>query len=129
MAYQISSGEIAPGVLYLVIGEQSVTYNSATYIQGQVFRGIIGAKTFTYSGLGSQGVNEVLELSTFAVEYIENSIDQPLYTGTTLLKGMSIELTLNDSEKTVPETTKIQGFALELIDYPFFSFEITEIRI
>ena len=129
MAYQILSGNIQSDVIYQVVGMQSVTYNSIAYATGQRFRGIIGIKTFTYSGTGTQDVNEVLELVGGGIEFSENSIDQPSFPEVTLLNGMSIEFTLNNAEKIVKDITVIQGFALELIDYPSYSFEIIENKL
>lgn len=129
MAYQILSGEIQPDVLYEVVGTQSVTYNFISYSTGQQFKGIRTIKTFTYSGTGTQDVNEVLQLFGGAIEYVETSIDNSSFADNTLLKGMAVEFALNDAEKIVNEVTKIQGFAIELIDYPFYSFEIMETRL
>lgn len=129
MAYIVVSGEIQGGLLYYVAGGQSVIYNSTTYNTGQYFRGAAGVKTFTYSGTGTMELNEVAELRGSATEYVEVSNDQPVYLETTVLKSFGIEYELNEAEKIVNEVTVIRGFALELIDYPFFSFEITENRL
>lgn len=129
MAYNVASGEIIAGMLYYVTGMQSVVYESITYNSGQYFRGVKGVTTFVYSGVGSTELNEVTELTGFAVEFTEISNDQPIYTETTILKGFGIEYDLNEAEKIVNEVTRIQGFALEFVDYPFYSFEITETRL
>lgn len=129
MAYQVVSGEISTGVLYSVAGAQSVTYNSVTYATGQQFRGVTNVKTFTYPGSGTQELNEVFEFAGSGVVFIQDGNDNPLFSDVTLLKGMAIEFALNDAEKIVNEVTKIQGFALELIDYPFYSFAVVEIRL
>ncbi|MDB4918774.1 hypothetical protein [Mucilaginibacter sp.] len=129
MAYQVVSGEVQSGVLYMIVGDQSVTYNAITYTTGQRFRGVAGVRFFTYSGTGAQEVNEILELVGGGIELVENLIDQPAYADITQLNGMGIEFSLNDAEKIVNEVTKITGFALELIDYPFYSWPITETRL
>ncbi|MDN5288967.1 MAG: hypothetical protein JWR38_5241 [Mucilaginibacter sp.] len=126
MAYSVVSGEILPGVLYVIASTQAVTYNGISYISGQTFRGIIGVATFT----GSGEVNEIQELWGGALEQVENGTDLPaVFAENTLLKGMAIEFVMNEEEKIVHEVTRITGFSLELIDYPFFSFAITETRL
>jgi hypothetical protein len=126
MAYPVVSGEISPGVLYVVAGTGTVTYNGAAYAGGQTFRGLNGIATFT----GSAEVNEVLELKGGGLESVESGIDLPvLFPESTLLKGMAVEFVMNEEEQVVHEVTKITGFAVELIDYPFFSFAITETRL
>lgn len=67
-----------------------------------------------------------LELAGFAIELSVNGVEWPVYPDTTVLKGFAVEFVLNEEEKEVTETTIIKGFSLELIDYPFYSFEITE---
>ncbi|MDB5011506.1 MAG: hypothetical protein JWQ06_2295 [Mucilaginibacter sp.] len=94
-----------------------------------MFRGVPGITTFTYSGTGTQIVNEVTEFRGGGIELIENAVDIPAFADITLLKGIAVEFALNDAEKKVNEVTKITGFALELIDYPFYSFEIIEKRL
>lgn len=128
MAYQVISGEIAENVLYVVAGEQTVTYNAVDYGTGDNFRGVADQKTFTYSGSGTQEVNEVFELRSGGIRYVETGVDQPVFPEQTKFAGMAIEFALNDAEKVVQEVTKIQGFALEVIDYPFYVFEIIETR-
>jgi hypothetical protein len=129
MAYQILSGEIQPNALYEVVGTQSVIYNFIGYSTGQRFKGIRAIKTFTYSGSGTQEVNEVFQLLGGTIEYVETSIDNTSFADKTLLKGMSVEFALNDAEKVKSEVTKIKGFSIEVIDYPFYSFEIIETRL
>jgi hypothetical protein len=129
MSYNVLSGEIVTDTLYRVTGEQSVTYNSVTYEPGATFKGVTGANTFEYIGVGIKELNEVLELRAFAIEYVNISSDNPVYDETTVLKSFNVEYELNDAEKIVNEVTRLQGFALELIDYPFYSFEITETRL
>lgn len=129
MSYIVNSGDIKYGILYQVDGMQSVVYNGITYDTGERFRGILNIKIFTYSGIGSQALSEVSEFTAGSILYAENSIDQPVYKEFTKLAGCTIEYSLNDAEKTVRETTKIRGFAVELVDYPFYSFDIIEQRL
>lgn len=129
MSYNVVSGDIVNGALYYVAGSQSVIYNSSTYTTGQQFRGVPGVRTFTYSGSGTQIVYEVSELRGAAIEFSEVSQDQPIYPETTIFKGFAVEFELNDDEKKVQETTRLTGFGVEFIDYPFYSFEITETRL
>jgi hypothetical protein len=129
MAYSVINGQIKPGILYVVAGSQSVTYNSITYATGQQFRGISGLMNFAYSGTGTQLVNEVQEFTGGGIEFGETAVGNPSFPETTLLLGMAVEFELTDAEKIVTETTKITGFAIELIDYPIYSFEIIEARL
>ncbi len=130
MAYQVVSGDISQGILYSVVGAQSVIYNGNTYATGTTFRGVLGVRAFSYSGSGTQEVNEVTELFGSGILFNTDANDAPAsFNDVTLLYGMAIEFSLNDEEKIVNEVTKIQGFAIELVDYPFFSFEITETRL
>lgn len=128
MLYNVISGDICEGILYNVAGGQSVVYNRITYNTGQYFRGG-GIKTFLYTGSGSQILNEILELNCAAIEFVEVSDDQPVFDDIVIYNAISLQYELTDAEKKVIEITKMQGFALELVDYPFYSFEITETRL
>jgi GDSL-like Lipase/Acylhydrolase family len=128
MKYNVLDGEIQAGVLYKVAGEQSVEYDSVTYITDQTFRGVDGVVNFTYLGFGTQILNEILEFRGGSIEFLLNPEEQVTDDGPTVLKGMAIEFDLNEAEKIVQEVTEIKGMALELIDYPFYSFMITEQR-
>ncbi|GAA4093106.1 hypothetical protein [Mucilaginibacter panaciglaebae] len=128
MNYAIVSGEIESDKLYYVV-DASVIYNSATYTIGQYFRGITGVNTFSYTGAGINDVNEVLEFLGAGVEYEANSTAVSISEKLTEIWGFNIEFVLTEAEKIIPETTKILGFAVELIDYPFYSFAITELRL
>lgn len=129
MAYIVVSGEIQVGLLYYVTGDQSVVYNSTIHIPGQYFRGVSNINTFSYSGSGTQIVTEISELMAVSVELLQSPIEQPTFNDYITLRGGGIGYELNDDEKIINEVTAIKGFALELIDYPFFAFEIIEIRI
>jgi len=124
--FNITSGNIVAGVLYTVYGAQSVVYNGTTYTTGQRFRGVLGVTTFTFSGTGTQLVYEVLEFTGFAIELTEASLDLPVFTDATLLNGFALEFAQNANDISFNDTTQIAGFSLELIDYPFYSFEIAE---
>ncbi|MES2060822.1 MAG: hypothetical protein V4456_02820 [Bacteroidota bacterium] len=129
MTYLVVSGEVTPGGLYVVSGSQSVTYNSITYITDEKFRGVGGIKTFMYSGTGTQAVYEIQEITGGGIEYMGTSVDRSGYPEATLILGVAVEFDLTEAEKIVNEVTNINGFSIELIDYPFYSFEITEIRL
>lgn len=129
MAYLVISGQIKAGILYMVAGSQSVTYNSIIYSTGQVFRGITGLMDFVFTGTGIQAINEVQELTGSCVAFRQTAADNPGFVETFLLLGMAIEFGLSDAEKLFNETTKITGFAIELVDYPFYSFSIIESRL
>jgi hypothetical protein len=124
--FNITSGNILVGVLYVVYGAQSVVYNGSTYTTGQKFRGVAGVSTFTFSGTGTQLVYEVEEFSGGSVELSENGLELPVFTDSALFNGFGIEYAQNASDISFTDVTQITGFAMELIDYPFYSFEIAE---
>ena len=127
--YNISSGNILGGVLYIVWGTNSVIYNGTTYMSGQVFRGVPSITNFTFSGSGTQLVYEVLELQGAALEFSENGLDQPIYSTTTTLNGFAIEYVQNANDISFNDKTILNAFSMELLDYPFYSFQITEKRL
>lgn len=122
MNYIVQSGEIIPGVTYVNTGVASVVYNSITYTSGEQFTGVASFNTFTYSGSGSQIVNEVLQLKGAGLGVQENAVDQPVFPDPTALTGFSVEYYMNEDEDIVPDVTQINGFGIELIDYPFYNF-------
>lgn len=125
--YNVPSGEIQNGILYLVAGEQSVNYNGDLYNTGERFRGV-EETTFDYSGTGSQLLYEITELRGFAIEFLQSPGEAQFENETTQLNGFAIEFELNEAEKIVQELTEIKGFAIELIDFPIFAFQIIERR-
>jgi len=127
--YNIASGYIEQGVLYIVYGTQNVTYNGITYTNGQTFRGIAGVAAFTFSSIGTQLVYEVLELDGADIEYAENALDAPIFPDATMLNGFAIEYMQNANDIVFIDVTVLNGFAMELLDYPFYSFAIIETRI
>jgi len=128
MAFTIDSGNIQPGFLYRVFGSSAtVSYNGATYNENDTFRGVAGAANFTVSGGAT--VQEVLELAGGDAVFGVNGADEPVFPENLMLQGMAVEFELTPAEMVVNETTRLQGFALELIDYPFYSFEVTETRL
>lgn len=131
MGFNIVSGSIEPKVLYLVVGVQSVTYNGTTYTTGQTFLGISGVTTYTLSGgISTAEVDEVTKYLGFSLEIRPNSIDLPtIFPEITVLSGFAIEFNLNKSEQITQEVTQISGFTIELVDYPFYGFEIIETRL
>jgi hypothetical protein len=120
----IATGNIQIGILYTVF-VANITYNSTSVTPGNTFLGVFGINNFAGSGL----VYEVLELKGSAIEYLQNSEDLAFLNSITAIAGMSIEFALNESEKVVNDTTQILGMSIELIDYPFYSFSITETRL
>jgi len=127
--FNIVSGKIQQGILYLVYGAQSVIYNGTTYTTGQYFRGVIGVTTFTFSGSGTQLVYEAFELMGCSIDYVEDATDKPLFADVTKLSGFAIEYMQGANDITFNDVTVLNGFALELLDYPFYSFAITEQRL
>jgi hypothetical protein len=124
MNYNVLTGDIIPFYLYVVAGGKSIIYDSVTYSTGQRFRGVQGVETFTYSGAGSQILNQVSELQSLSLEYL----DSPIFPESTTMKGFAVEYEINKAEYTVTDVTVIKGFALEMTDFPFYVFEITETR-
>lgn len=127
--YNITSGNILADVLYLVYGSQSVIYNGVTYTTDQTFRGAQSISTFTFFGTGTQIVYELLELQASALIFDENNIDYPLFPEITRLKGFEIEYQQNANDIIFNDITALNGFAMELLDYPFYSFQISETRL
>lgn len=127
--FNIVSGKIQQGVLYLVYGAQSVTYNGTTYTTGQYFRGVLGITTYTFSGSGTQLVYETFEARGCVIEYIEDFSDLPVFVDATKLSGFAIEYTQGANDIAFNDETVLNGFTMELLDYPFYSFAITEIRL
>jgi hypothetical protein len=124
--YNIASGYIEDGVLYTVFGGQSVTYNGTTYNTGQSFRGVAGVYSFTFSGTGTQLVYELLEFKGAAIHFHENSLDLPVFPDPTVFKGFGIEYMQNANDILYNEITNLNGFAMEILDYPFYGFQITK---
>ncbi len=110
--------------MYLIYGTQSVTYNAITYTTGQQFRGISGVATFTFSGSGTQLVYESMEIKGAAITYNENALDTSVFTENIILSGATIEFLQNANDIHFNDATIMNGFAIELIDYPFYSFQI-----
>lgn len=131
MSFNITSGNVENSVLYLVAGDQSVIYQGVTFSTGQNFRGSTGASAsgFSLTGAGSALVYEVSELKGGAVEFETNFVDSPYFTDVTVLNGFAVEFELNNNEKLVEETTAIKGFGIELLNFPFYSFEVIEHRL
>lgn len=127
--YNISSGYILENVLYIVYGSQSVTYNAVTYTTGQTFRGIRSITAFTFSGTGTQLVYELSELRGSTIAFDENAIDSSLFSDTTKISGTAIEYQQNANDIVFTDITVLKGFTMELLDYPFYSFLITETRL
>lgn len=128
MPYTIDSGKIQPGVLYLVLGSSAtVNYNAITYSPGATFRGVNGINSFTVTNGAT--VTEVTEVAGSNAEYALNMLDAPVFAESTLLTGMAVEYELTPAEKIVSGITQLQGFGIEFIDNPIYSFEITETRL
>jgi len=127
--YNITNGYLEADILYIVYGAQSLTYNGTTYNTGQTFKGVAGIPDFTFLGTGTQLVYEVLELDGAAIEYTENALDAPISSDTTMLYGFAIEYMQNANDIVFNDVTVLNGFAMELLDYPFYSFTITERRL
>lgn len=82
----ISSGSIKPGIKYIVdaTGGDSVTYDGATYTDGQTFTGVYQVDTFTKSG--SPTVNEYEIILAEAPEEGENN-EWLMFLTTTVYEG------------------------------------------
>jgi len=127
--FNITTGNILAGVLYLVYGTQSVIYNGNTYNHGQTFRGISSINTFTFSGTGTQLVYEISEFSASALILDENALDIPVFNDTTQASNFSIEFQQNNNDISFDDITALNGFSIELLDYPFYSFTVSETRL
>lgn len=131
MKYNVATNAIQEGVLYIVAGVQSATYNSVTYATGEVFRGVAGVSSFTYSGSGTQEVNELTELKGGSIEFATNDLDIPdnFFPEQTVLKGFAVEFIQQGDDIFVLDETIIKGFAIEYVDYPIYAFGIMERRL
>lgn len=127
--YNIVSGQIQPNYLYKVVGGKSVVYNSNTYNTYDIFRGVIGVAGFTYTGSGTEEVNQLIELLGSGIEYVEDRNDLPLFPETTELKGFGIEFVQQGKDIVFNDTTIIKGFSIEWVDYPIYAFQILTRRI
>jgi len=127
--YNISSGEIEDGVLYLVYGAQSVLYNGNTYNTGQYFRGTAGIADFTFSGSGTQLVYETLELQGGSLEFLRDGQDAVPFNEQTVISGAALEFTQNAADAVSTDVTIFLGAALEVTDNVGYSFMITETRL
>lgn len=121
-AYIITSGQIQAGVLYLVNGNQTVTYNGGTYAPGTQFRGVQGVTTFAYSGTGQQSVTVVWELQSVGVGFVENALDNPKpFNQQIALNSFSVQVVQNKSDLKATDTTTINSFSVELKDWGGFA--------
>lgn len=116
--YTVLTGEILSGHLYVNAGGQSVVYNSVTYTTGQTFRGVSSTATFTYSGTGSQIVNELSEFQAGAIEFIQSEQDRPINAfpdGSTVFNGSVVEFVQSLTDATTLDTTTIKGGTVEFV--------------
>jgi len=127
--FNIPVNAIQAGMLYKVVGDQSVTYNSILYATGATFRGVSGVTTFTYSGAGTQIVAQLIEFYGAGIEYITDATDLPLFPETTVLRGFAVEFIQSGADIQVRETTMISGFAVEYVDFPIYAFQILTRRL
>lgn len=126
--FNIPTNGIQSGVLYIVAGDQTATYNSVAYATGSTFRGV-GFTSFTYSGSGTQIVNQVTEFASAGIEYVGNSTDLPTFPESTILKGFAIEFMQQGDDIQVDETTIIKGFSIEYVDPNNYIFQILTRRL
>jgi hypothetical protein len=88
--FDVTSGNIAPNIIYQVVGGTSITYNSIVYVAGSFFSGVSGVATYTKTG-GT-------ELVTPATYYlgqsvgIENDFYLDLYNDSSRFRGFSLSL-------------------------------------
>jgi hypothetical protein len=127
--FNVPTDAVQSGVLYRVAGEQTATYNSVAYATGSTFRGVVGFTSFTYSGSGTQIVNQVTEFASASLEYVGNSTDLPTFPESTILKGFAIEFAQQGDDIHVEETTIIKGFAIEFVDTNNYVFQILTRRL
>lgn len=129
MAYNVLTGEIGQGKKYLVAGAQSVVYNTVTYATGSTFIGVQGVSAFTYTGTGTQEVNEVLEAYASGLELVGNALDNPVFPETTNLLGFGVEVTQTSKDAILNDTTAIMGFGVEFENTDYYVQQIIERRL
>jgi hypothetical protein len=127
--YNINSGEIQDGVLYLVYGTQSVLYNGNTYASGQYFRGVTGVTDFSFSGDGTQLVYETLEFKGGALEFITDGQDLPVFGDQTVINGAALEFEQTAADAIFNDATSLDGASVEMMESAGYSFMITETRL
>lgn len=127
--YIITSGQIQPNHFYKVVGGQSVVYNAVTYNTGDNFRGVTGVATFTYTGSGTQEVNQLTEVLGAGIEFVLDANDLPVFPETTVLKGFGIEFVQQGKDIVFNDTTTIKGFSIEWVDHPIYAFQISTRRL
>jgi hypothetical protein len=71
----------------------------------------------------------MLELRGALIIYDENFSDLPDFADVTLLSGFTIEYQQNANDLIFNDITTLKGFAIELLDFPFYSFMINETRL
>lgn len=130
MAYNVVTGEIVQGRKYLVVGTQSVIYNGNTITTGNKFTGVSGVATFTYTGSGTQEVNEVLEAYGSGIELVGNELDEPVtFPESTNLLGFGAELTQTPKDAIFNDMTIIMGFGIEFEVNDDYIVQIVERRL
>jgi hypothetical protein len=127
--YNVVSGEIQPNYLYKVVGDQSVVYNGTAYSTNSTFRGVLGVSNFTFSGTGTQILNQLTELYGVGVEFGNDSNDLPVFPETTTLKGFGVEFVQQGKDIIFNDTTTIKGFSFEFVDHPIYAFQIITKRL
>jgi len=127
----IISGQIVAGAKYLVTGEQSVNYNGHQYTTGQNFRGVINVKTFTWSGSGTQGLEEICEMKGANILFEPNFVDKRDYrfNEPMKLKGFSVLFEMNDSDKRYLDKTRIFGASVLFEHTPLRTHSVTSRRL
>ena len=106
----ISSGQIGNGILYLVSGTGSVTYNSVVVSTGSFFRGVASFTTFTISS-GTPIVYEQTEIVSSLISVVNSQIGFPDIT-TINIVSTSILSTL---PKSFSDATSINTAAITVI--------------
>lgn len=121
--YNVPTNAIEAFILYVNAGDQSVVYNSNTYTTGQTFTGVTGVTSFTYTGSGTQIVNEVEQLQGASVEQRILPIDANPYPQTETFFGGEIEFILNKNELIVNDSQILKGAEVEFtyLSNPFSS--------
>lgn len=127
--YNVVSGEIQPNYLYRVVGGQSVVYNGITYNTNSTFIGVSGISSFTFTGSGTQIVNQLTELRGAGIELVNDSNDLPIFPETTVLRGFGVEFVQQGKDIVFNDTTTIMGFSIEFVDYPIYAFQIITRRL
>lgn len=106
----VSSGNIAPGVIYQVV-TNTVTYNGTTYNPGEEFTGVSGITTYT----GSGQVIDIIALFDLTTEMVDTA-PNIIFPEQLELYDCTTEVVQNMNGTIYPEQLELYSISTELGD-------------